>query len=539
MACGWPVTLEAVSRGNAVRSAGRVALVASSGVVVVLALLSGGGLAGAQPIGRQFVPVNKPLIWHATTPAGTAESSPVTLDAAEVGLGEQFPDFGIQLSAGQHYFYVALYPTYPYADAVVPMTIPPTPATLTTADGTVIGPVMSSEVLDDATWFFPVPADIGAVTLHVGGFSKSVPNIDAVYTPWTFSPSTVAFVPTAPVPTTTTTTKSFAPAGGRSPHAKARAHKSLAVTTGGSTPTAAVLGAGVAGAAVLAAGGAGLTSLLRRRRFYRADREGRVVLSGPPALVAGATLAGGAALPPGRQAIVVKLLGALEIEGTSRPVTSGPVLEIIVFLALNPGRTFTSVQLRESIWGLGRQPITSNTFRKYMVQLRKSLGPGVVVTDIYRYQLTGILTSDWDRFQNVVAGPDVLVGREQGLTLVRGPVLHGSFDGRKNSPFSWATGNANDIEDQVTSTAADLALACLDLRDPRRAASAVSQGLLCSEANLRLRTIDLRVGAALGGPNEVGRRLQAGRGVMATFPKDVTELEEEARTLGWVSVVPG
>ena len=521
------------------RSAGRAALIASSGVAIVLALFARGGVAGAQSIGRQFVPVDKPLVWHATTPAGPAESSPVTLDAAEVGLDDQFPDFGIHLTAGQHYFYVALYPTYPYAGALVPMAIPPTPATLTTGNGTVIGPVMSSEVLDDATWFFPVPADVGRVTLHVDGFSKSVPNIDAVYTPWTFGPSTVAFVPASPVPITTTTTSS-APTSVRSPHGKPRAHTSVAVATGRDTPTAAVLGAGVAGAALIAAGGVGLTSLLRRRRFYRADREGRIVLSGPPTLVAGATtLAGGALRPPDGQAVVVKLLGALQVEGTRRPVTAGPLLELIVYLALNPGRDFTSVQLRESIWGLGRQPITSNTFRKYMVQLRKAFGPGVVVTEAHRYQLTNLVTSDWDRFQAVLRADDALTGPEQCLSMVRGPVLHGSFDGRKNAPFSWAIGTANDIEDEVVSVAVDLALAFMRLDEPRRAATAVCQGLLCSETNLRLRTLDLRVGAALGGPREVGRRLEAGRAAMVIFPTDVSALEVEARTLGWATIVPG
>ena len=110
-----------------------------------------------------------------------------------------------------------------------------------------------------------------------------------------------------------------------------------------------------------------------------------------------------------------------------------------MFLALHPGKTFTSVQLRESIWGLGRRPITSNTFRVYMVALRKAFGPGVVVTDVYRYQLTEVVTSDWSMFRSALQADDELAGREQGLALVRGPVLHGSFDGKKNSPFSWAT----------------------------------------------------------------------------------------------------
>jgi hypothetical protein len=120
---------------------------------------------------------------------------------------------------------------------------------------------------------------------------------------------------------------------------------------------------------------------------------------------------------------------------------------------------------------------------------------------------------------------------------VRGPVLHGSFDGKKNSPFSWAVGTVNDIEDEVTTVAAELALTCLEIDDPNRAKKAVGPGLLCSDANLRLRLVDLRVGAALGGTRELGRRLDAGRAAMATFPQDVAELEREARGLGWAAAV--
>jgi hypothetical protein len=214
-------------------------------------------------------------------------------------------------------------------------------------------------------------------------------------------------------------------------------------------------------------------------------------------------------------------------------------LEIILFLALNPGQTFTSVQLRERIWGLGRQPITSNSFRVYMSQLRKAFGPGVVVTDRHRYEMTSVVTSDWDQFRVALGAEDKLAGAEAGLALVRGPVLHGCFDGKRNSPFAWAVGIAHSIEDEVTDTAVTLAVSCLELQEPRRAAEAVSRGLVCSEADLRLRKLDLGVGAALGGTKEVGRRLEAGRAAMATFPKDVAELEEIARQLGWQARVPG
>ena len=297
------------------------------------------------------------------------------------------------------------------------------------------------------------------------------------------------------------------------------------------------VGGGVAGLAVLIAGGAGLVSLVRRRRFFRADKEKRITVSST-ALVAGATLPGGAVLRPDGQAILVKILGALQLEGAKRKTISVPVLEIIVFLVLNPGQTFNSAQLRERIWGLGRKPITSGTFRNYMTELRKVLGPGMVVTERYNFTMTGAVTCDRDQFRAVLEGGDGLTGQQEALALVRGPVLHGAFEGR-NSPFTWALDEVHLIEDEVTSVAVDLALACLAQGDPARASRAVASGLLCMEADLRLRIVDLEVGAAIGGPSEVGRRLQAAKASMATFPHDVAELERAARRLGWEAPVSG
>jgi hypothetical protein len=213
---------------------------------------------------------------------------------------------------------------------------------------------------------------------------------------------------------------------------------------------------------------------------------------------------------------------------------AGPLREIVVFLVLNPGRSFTSVQLRESVWGLGRHPITPATFRKYMVHLRKAIGPGVVVIDRYRYEMTDAVTSDWAMFL-------LLRDEDAGhaLELVRGPVLNGCFDGKKNSPFAWAVAIANEIEDDITTVALDLAASYLDeLDDPVRATTALSQGLRCAQANLALRLLDLRTGAALGGVRELSRRLEAGRAAMATFPMDVEQLEDQARHLGWGAALP-
>jgi hypothetical protein len=280
----------------------------------------------------------------------------------------------------------------------------------------------------------------------------------------------------------------------------------------------------------------------RRRAFDRAEREGRVSLSGPPAFVVGAAALAGAVGRPDRHGILVKLIGPLEVHGTKRPVTAGPMLELIVFLALNPGKSFNSVQIRQAIWKLGRRRITSNTFRKYLVQFRKTFGPGVVVTDVYRYELTDAVLCDWDLFQDALsvgtAADEVLAGQEKALDLVRGPMLNGSFDG-KNSPFSWATSRLFEIEDKVVSVSCELAKAYLRLGDPERARKAVMRGLLCSDADLRLRIVDLRVGAEFNSSRELERRLDAGRAAMADFPSDVAKLEANARSLGWTPRISG
>jgi hypothetical protein len=374
--------------------------------------------------------------------------------------------------------------------------------------------------------YFPVADSTTKATLEIGAATVTAYGDNGSSENYAIAPTTIGFVtePTVLVPVP-------AVSGPR---------RRTTATPASSSP-AKDLGIGVGALAVVGAATPGLVVWRRRRAFYRADREGRVILVGPPLL--GVALArarlpeeGGVPPPPPRprHSIVVKLLGWLEIVGVEPPVMAGPLREIVVFLVLNPGRSFTSVQLRESVWGLGRQPLTPATFRKYMVHLRKAIGPGVVVIDRYRYEMTDAVTSDWALF--------LLLRDEnadQALDLVRGPILNGCFDGKKNSPFAWAVAMANEIEDEITTLAHDLAASYLDeLDDPVRATTALSQGLRCAQANMALRLLDLRTGAALGGVRELSRRLEAGRAAMATFPMDVEQLEDQARHLGWGAALP-
>jgi hypothetical protein len=447
------------------------------------------------------------------------------------------------LPAGEAYFHVWLQSQDPPGGGtLIPLNFAAAAASLVTSAGTIAAAGMDPGPGDlDAQLYFPVADSITRATLVIGATTVTATGGDGSAISYGLDPATIRFV------TTTATAAPVPGAGSTGPTGSVSIGSPVPLS--GSTGTSASLGIGLGLGAlvVLGAGVASLVSVRRRRAFYRADRDGRITLVAPPLLSARPTAANlpegdrgdAGPLPEPRPAILVKLLGWLEIGGTKQPVTAGPLQEIIVFLVLNPGRSFTSVQLRESIWGLGREPITSATFRKYMFMLRKAFGSGVVVTNRFHYEMTNAVTCDWDQFRAALEALDVLAGQEAALALVRGPVLHGSFDGKKNSPFAWAVDVANQIEDKVTTVAIELALACLDRGDALRATEATAQGLLCAQSNMGLRKVDLRVGAAVGGSAEVGRRLGSARAAMATFEQDMVELEGVARQLGWSAPVPG
>ncbi len=473
-----------------------------------------------------FEPAKVPVFLSATGAGGGPFPVQVDVLASTLLLGGA-PSYVPAAPPGQSYLWIE-FQTAEGQVPSVPLALPVSAGTLVTAEGSVspagvdLGPASSR-----TDWYFPVADSTTRATLEIGATTVTADGNNGTSQTYAIAPTTIGFrtAPAVSIPVPTVS------GPGR-----------RASVISASVSPAKALGIGVGSLAVVAAAIPGLVVWRRRRAFYRADRQGRVILVGPPLLgaqLAGARLpeeGGVEPLPPRpRHSIVVKLLGWLEIAGVEPPVMAGPLREIVVFLVLNPGRSFTSVQLRESVWGLGRQPITPATFRKYMVHLRKAIGPGVVVIDRYRYEMTDAVTSDWAMFlllRNQDAG--------RALELVRGPVLNGCFDGKKNSPFAWAVAIANEIEDQITTVALDLADSYLDeLDDPVRATTALSHGLRCAQANLALRLLDLRTGAALGGVRELGRRLEAGRAAMATFPMDVEQLEEQARHLGWEAALPG
>lgn len=90
--------------------------------------------------------------------------------------------------------------------------------------------------------------------------------------------------------------------------------------------------------------------LWRRRAYRKADAQGRVLIDSPPVrttprepaeidlgpstVAADSDIVGAVSLGD----VEVRILGAIDIDGLARPLTLSPVRELLVFLALHPGR---------------------------------------------------------------------------------------------------------------------------------------------------------------------------------------------------------
>ena len=96
--------------GSEVRARGR-----GPGAAALAGLVFAGRVAQAAPAVRSFAPTQSPA-WNAQASDGTKESSVVTVSTAEVGPARALPSMA-GLNPNATYFYVALYPSYPYSNA--------------------------------------------------------------------------------------------------------------------------------------------------------------------------------------------------------------------------------------------------------------------------------------------------------------------------------------------------------------------------------------------------------------------------------------
>ncbi len=204
--------------------------------------------------------------------------------------------------------------------------------------------------------------------------------------------------------------------------------------------------------------------------------------------------------------------------------------EVLVFLALHPGRSFTSTELRSAIWSEGRDEPKPETFRNYLSYLRRSLPSETLVKVGYRYSLTETITTDWGSFCSLInRNGDRAEHLAEALDLVRGPPFDGPSTGRA-APYEWAGELRHWIEAAVEKAAHELFTVCLEAADLALADSGVARALRCVPASVVTREDHLRLRATIGRRPEVERRMRAAR---VALGEDVTLLEPLAFDLGW------
>ena len=202
--------------------------------------------------------------------------------------------------------------------------------------------------------------------------------------------------------------------------------------------------------AVVAALAVGVERVIRRRRLAAATvvaAPATDVASGPfttgvdpvpvdvPEPQPSARPVGQPATPAlgGPDDLVVRVLGPVAITGwAATPERRGVLEELCCYLALHPGRGFTTAELLGAMWPVDgdRGEATPKTLHNYVSRLRQAVGPDRLPDAVTSggYRLTGAVT-DWAEFQRLTAEADGASGEEAGrlrseaLALVRGAPL--------------------------------------------------------------------------------------------------------------------
>jgi len=162
------------------------------------------------------------------------------------------------------------------------------------------------------------------------------------------------------------------------------------------------------------------------------------------------------------------------------------VLELAVYLVLNPGRSAAEVSR-----DLGREgePWADSTRRSRMSQLRTWFGADPSGREYVpnvrgnRYQLEPVIRSDWRRFQTAVTrglhqGPAGLFWLDAALGMVRGI----PFSGALADDYRWAPVECREMINRIADVAHAAAIGWLT-HDPGRARDAALRGLRCEPHN--------------------------------------------------------
>lgn len=206
--------------------------------------------------------------------------------------------------------------------------------------------------------------------------------------------------------------------------------------------------------------------------------------------------------------LVVRVLGPVEVTGWVHPPERRGVLEeLCCFLALHPGRGFTTAELLEALWPVDgeRGEATPKTLHNHLSRLRQAVGPihlpDAVATGGYR--LTGVVT-DWAELRRLTAeatstiGPEADQLRADALDLVRGPPVADA----QGVQFGWAfaTSLASTMTVAVKDCARRLSGDRLAAGDPVGAEEAARSGLRATVEDEELWLDAARAAKASGDP---------------------------------------
>ncbi len=192
----------------------------------------------------------------------------------------------------------------------------------------------------------------------------------------------------------------------------------------------------------------------------------------------------------------VELLGA---RGVPPQRAVGQCMEYCAWLLLHPGSTPTAM-VRELL-------VAEGTRRSNMSRLRSWLGDDPsgkpYLPDAYtgRIALAPAVTSDWERFQSLLAG---------GVNLSSTPLLHEALSLVRSRPLDgvafqwpWVAQWLTDMLSMITDAATVLSDRCLTDGDPTGALWAIDQGLRATGDDETLTVRRIQVLAAIGDRPEV------------------------------------
>jgi DNA-binding SARP family transcriptional activator len=214
----------------------------------------------------------------------------------------------------------------------------------------------------------------------------------------------------------------------------------------------------------------------------------------------------------GNPAIVVRVLGSVEVEGASE-FKRAKARELLVYLAMHPNGVGES-ELDEALWGSNGSRVVAPSTRDSTVSVaRTAVGGAARLLPAQgqgrekRYQLGPDVQSDWSqfcalhRFGRDNRSPAAL---HEALALVRGRPFEGVVSGRT---YGWihTEGHGRHIEAEVADAADFAAALSLSAGDPLAARWAARRGLLAEPYTERLWVRLMEAADALGESQEIER----------------------------------